>query len=461
MLDSFSERRVWSISDLTLYIKERLETDPVLREVWVRGEISNFKHHSRGHMYFTLKDEKSRIMAVMFQGYNRFLRFIPKDGLKVIVRGEISIYERDGQYQLYVKEMQPDGIGNLYLAYEQLKSRLQSEGLFDFAHKRKLPRYPKRIALITSPTGAAIRDMITTLKRRYPYVHLLIFPVLVQGEAAPSSIIKGLKLANEYEGIDLIILGRGGGSIEELWAFNDENVARSIYHSMVPIISAVGHETDYTIADFVADLRAATPTAAAEMAVPHIREIKDMLVNIKHRLNQAIQQILQSKQNQLHMLKRSSALRNPENRLKQYEQQLDYLTDSLKRFVKQYPEKRKTELQYLKRRLNQTGILVRVSREREQSRQLLKELEQSMRKVLELKRLKFSYLIQQLDALSPLSILKRGYTLSYDKQKRLVGSVSQISPGDLLYVQFKDGVVEATIWGIKEEDTLWDKKKQS
>lgn len=450
-------REVWSVNDLTKYIKGQLEEDRLLRDIWVRGEISNFKHHSRGHMYFTLKDAHSRILAVMFAGYNRFLRFQPKDGLKIILRGEISLYERDGQYQLYVKEMQPDGVGNLYLAYEQLKNKLQANGYF--AQKRALPSFPQKTALITSPTGAAVRDMITTLRRRYPLVDILIIPVLVQGEFAPDSIQKGIQYANQIDSVDVIILGRGGGSIEELWAFNDENVALSIYHSRIPTISAVGHETDYTIADFVADKRAATPTAAAEIAVPHIRELYDFVRYNRERVNHALKRIVQRKQHQLERLQHANVLRRPTDQLKQHNQQLDRLTDRLKRLVQQYPDMKRKQLSFLHRRVFLINAPAKIENEMQYVERLKKQLYHRIHKQLEGKKIGLSFLIQQLDSLSPLSVLKRGYTLSFDQDKKIVNSVAQVSPGDLLYVQFKDGVVQSTIWGIDEEDSLWDKKK--
>lgn len=448
---------VLSVFELTMYIKEQLEKDSLLRNIWVRGEISNFKHHSRGHMYFTLKDNQSRVLSVMFAGHNRFLRFQPKDGLKVLVRGEISIYERDGQYQFYVKEMQPDGIGNLFLAYEQLKLRLQAEGLF--AQKRNLPQFPKKIALITSLTGAVVKDMITTLKRRYPIVELIIVPVYVQGELAPNSISKGLQLANQLGSIDLIIVGRGGGSIEELWAFNDEQVARSIYNSSIPVISAVGHETDFTIADFVADKRAATPTAAAEIAVPHMRELREIVLNKQEQMSQIIKRLILQRSHQLNSLKSANVMRKPMNRMKQFEQRLDHLTDRIKRIIKYYPDKNRRQLEFLQRRLRLINIAEKIESQKLEIQNLKKKLHSYINKVMLSKRTETVFLIQQLESLSPLSVLTRGYTLSFDKDQNVFSSVNQVSPGDLLYVQYKDGLVQCTVWGIEEEVFLWDKKR--
>lgn len=291
-----AEVKYVTVGALTKYIKRKFEVDPHLRDLWIKGEISNFKYHSRGHMYFTLKDEQARIQAVMFAGYNQYLSFRPEDGMKVLVRGEISVYEPSGNYQIYVKEMQPEGIGNLYLAYEQLKKRLEAEGLFSAEHKKPIPAFPRYIGVVTSPTGAAIRDILTTIRRRYPIATVILFPTLVQGEEAAGSIVRSIEKANELGYIDVLIVGRGGGSIEELWAFNEEAVARAIFASKVPIISAVGHETDFTIADFVADLRAPTPTGAAELAVPHVTELMERISQRKLRLMRAMKEKLPQNQ---------------------------------------------------------------------------------------------------------------------------------------------------------------------
>lgn len=254
-----------TVTALTKYMKRKLDMDPHLRDVWLKGEISNFKLHSRGHMYLTIKDDQARINAVMFAGNNRFLKFKPENGMKVLVRGEVSVFEATGQYQLYIQQMEPDGLGSLYLAFEQLKERLRTKGYFDEQYKKKIPTIPHHIGVITSPTGAAVRDIITTIKRRYPVAQVTVLPVLVQGVNAASSITKAIYKANDMGEFDVIILGRGGGSIEELWSFNEESVAEAIFHSKIPIISAVGHETDVTISDYVADLRAPTPTGAVSL----------------------------------------------------------------------------------------------------------------------------------------------------------------------------------------------------
>jgi len=325
------EQRYLSVNALTKYIKRKFDADPHLRDIHVRGEISNFKQHSSGHMYFTLKDEKARILAVMFSSQSRLMKFAPENGMKVIVKGDISVYEPSGQYQIYIKEMRPEGIGELFLAYEQLKQRLDAEGLFAAETKKPIPMYPRTVGVITSPTGAAIRDVITTIKRRYPIANILVFPALVQGENAAPSIVKAIEKANAMNEIDVLIVGRGGGSIEELWAFNEEITARAIFLSKIPIISAVGHETDFTIADFVADLRAPTPTGAAELAVPHIDELMDRILQRQTRLLRAMKGKFQFENERLHRAKKSYAFRYPHRLYEQKLEQVDKLTEMIVR----------------------------------------------------------------------------------------------------------------------------------
>lgn len=267
-----------TVSVINRYLKDQFDRNEHLRVVFLKGEISNFKGHTTGHLYFSLKDENSRISAIMFSSYAKKLTFVPADGKKVLVTGRIGVYEATGSYQIYVDDMQEDGVGNLYLAYEKLKSDLEKEGLFDVKYKQPIPKYPQRIGIVTAPTGAAIRDILSTIKRRYPICETLLFPALVQGEYGADDIVKKINMAQDYD-LDVLIVGRGGGSIEDLWNFNEEKVARAIFSSRIPIISAVGHEIDYTIADFVADMRAPTPTGAAELAVPNLADLKNILIN--------------------------------------------------------------------------------------------------------------------------------------------------------------------------------------
>ena len=310
--DSMNDIKYYSISALNRAIKNMFDSKPELSNVFIKGEISNFKHHSRGHFYFTLKDENSRIAAVMFASNASKIKFEPEDGLKVLVSGRVTVYEQTGGYQIYVEQMDLDGIGNLYLEYEKLKKKLEEEGLFSLDHKRPIPKFPKRIGIITAPTGAAIRDILSTIKRRYPICETILFPALVQGVGAKESIVEQLNKAQEFD-LDVIICGRGGGSIEDLWAFNEEIVARAIYASRIPVISAVGHEIDFTIADFVADLRAPTPTAAAELAVVDINTVLEYLSKARDRSYQAITNRIKQQRLILDNLSDSYVLKKPSN----------------------------------------------------------------------------------------------------------------------------------------------------
>ncbi|TCS84039.1 exodeoxyribonuclease VII large subunit [Tepidibacillus fermentans] len=442
---------IFSISELTNYIKNLLDKDPVLSEIWVRGEISNFTHHSSGHMYFTLKDENSKIRSVMFARNNRLLRFIPKNGTKVLCRGYVSIFERDGQYQFYIQEMQPDGIGQLYLAYEQLKQKLEKEGLFDPQKKKPLPPYPKTIGIVTSATGAAIRDMMTTIKRRYPLVNLLLIPVLVQGEEAAKSIAEAIDTFNRYGEVDLLIIGRGGGSIEELWAFNEEIVARSIDQSQIPIISAVGHETDFTIADFVADVRAATPTAAAELAVPHIDELKVHVAHLTKRLERQLLKELQHAKNSFYRILHTSVFRRPKQKWIEYSQRLDRTEEKLTYALQKNVSTQKEKYTSLHHRLLQEKPNQKINYAKETvmrlKKQLIREMEINQKRFKEQLALK----IGKLDALSPLKVLQRGYGVAYNEQRTsLIRSVKNVNLGDIIHLDLYDGSLDCQVWGMEE-----------
>ncbi len=397
--------KIITVSQLTGYIKEKLESDPALNNVWVRGEVSNFKHHSSGHMYFTLKDKNSALRCVMFRSRNQNLQFVPSDGMAVIARGYVTVYERDGQYQLYVGELQPDGVGALYTAFLQLKERLAREGLFDQSRKRQLPAFPRRVGVVTSPTGAAVRDIINVMTRRYPQAHIIIIPVAVQGEAAPGQVARGIQLANRVEGIDVVIVGRGGGSIEELWAFNTEVVARSIYASRIPVVSAVGHETDFTIADFVADKRAPTPSAAAEIVVPDCREVRKYVENLTKRLAVGVRGRTASLRERVARLSESQALRRPKDGLYRKMQDVDYLI----------------------RRLGQ-AILVRMNN----------------------KKTGLALQISRLDSLSPLATMGRGYTICRDGQGAVVKRISQVRTGQQVELVMMDGKADCVVENVKE-----------
>lgn len=442
--------RYLTVTALTKYIKRKFDADPHLQDIWVKGEISNFKAHSRGHMYFTIKDQQARIQAVMFAGYNRDLKFTPENGMKVLLRGEVTVFESNGNYQLYVKEMQPDGIGNLYLAYEEMKKRLDAEGLFSNRYKKPIPKIPHYIGIVTSPTGAAIRDIITTIRRRYPIAKVIVFPALVQGVNAGPSVVKAIEKANEFGKIDVLIVGRGGGSIEELWAFNEEIVARAIFHSKVPIISAVGHETDVTIADFVADLRAPTPTGAAELAVPHMAELSERLLVRHTRLLRAMKEKLVKDSKRLDTLRKSYAFRFPKNLYEQKQQQLDRLVDRFEREGAMTIARKQEEFKKLSLRLQHnhpSEKLVQAKQKHDlHSKMLLKEFTQ----ILKQKQFVFSSTVSKLEALSPLKIMDRGYSLVYDRESHLVKSVQQVEQGNRIKVKLTDGHLDCEVIEIEE-----------
>lgn len=447
------EKKYLTISALTKYIKRKFDADPHLQNVYVRGEISNFKQHSSGHMYFTLKDEKARILAVMFSNQARFMKFSPENGMKVMVRGDISVYEPSGQYQIYIHHMQPDGIGELFLAYEQLRKRLEAEGMFAFEKKKPLPPYPKTVGVITSPTGAAIRDIITTIKRRYPVVNILVIPALVQGDNAAPSIVRAIEKANAMNEIDVLIVGRGGGSIEELWAFNEEGVAKAIFQSDIPIISAVGHETDFTIADFVADMRAPTPTAAAELAVPHIEELFERLLQRKTRLHQAIAGKVKYEKQRLERIQKSYAFRYPQRLYEQKLEQVDKLTEMLVRGTSRLTLQKKSQLEIIHSRLRRNHPSAALKDALERLERSQKELQRSMVQIIVKKHTEFDRVVSTLEALNPLKIMERGFSLAYTDENRLVKSIKQVKVDETLQIQLTDGSLYCQVQKIKESET--------
>ena len=388
-----------SVSELNRYIKDRVAEDEFLNSVFVKGEISNFKHHYTGHMYFTLKDESSLIKCVMFKSSTATLNFIPKDGMKVLVLGSVAVYERDGVYQIYCKAMQEDGMGSLYKAYEELKSKLEKEGLFDESHKKKIPLYPKIVGVLTSQTGAVIRDIINVSTRRNPNVYIRLLPVPVQGPGAAEQIASKIKLMNEKKLADILIVGRGGGSLEDLWPFNEEIVARAIYESEIPIISAVGHETDFTIADFVADLRAPTPSAAAELAVPDIYELKQKIQNYQNRYKEALKKKIEVMKLKFEKIMKSRVFTDPTRKIIDNSIILD---DYIKRLEKAITETQKH------------------------------------------KKNKYNELIAKLDALSPLKTLIRGYSI-VEKEVKIIKSAKQVNKLDEISIKFIDGKIQAKV----------------
>ena len=389
-----------TVSSLNHYIKTIIDEDEILNNVYIRGELSNFKKHYSGHLYFTLKDETSLIKCVMFQSYTKFLKFEPKDGMSVVILGTVSVFERDGVYQIYAKGMEPDGMGALYTAYEQLKEKLEEEGLFDEKHKKEIPVLPKAIGVVTSKTGAVIRDIINVTTRRFPNVHIVLYPAAVQGTGAAETIVKGIEYFNQTKNVDTIIIGRGGGSLEDLWPFNEEITARAIYHSELPIISAVGHETDYTIADFVADLRAPTPSAAGELAVPDILEEKWKIRNISQRLGNALKQKVIKMRERYAIAINSKAMRNPQDMLAERMMQLDYH---------------------------------------------IKNLEKNFRLKIKDAHIQLVEFASRLDNLSPLKTMMRGYSIVEGDNEKVIKSVKELKKNDVVTIQMYDGKLKANI----------------
>jgi exodeoxyribonuclease VII large subunit len=398
---------IFSVSQLTGYLRALIDGDEVLQNVLVQGEISNCKLHSSGHLYFTLKDKASCLRAVMFRSRASGLLFRPDNGMQVIAQGNISVYERDGQYQIYVNSLQPAGLGSLHLAFQQLKQKLEAEGLFAAERKRPLPAFPKTIGIATSPTGAAIRDLYSIIRRRYPKVRVYLVPILVQGKEAPQSIVRALSILGELPEVDVVIVGRGGGSLEELWAFNDERVARAIAACAKPVISAVGHESDFTIADLVADQRAATPSAAAELVVPLLGEVEDNLVGLWRRLSMALQGLLTSRKQQLQQLSERRVLQSPERLLQPLHQRVDGLATRLQLSLALRIKSAQAELQAA------TG---------------------------------------KLEALSPLAVLSRGYSVTRNRQGRVIKAALQLQPGDLIETILAQGQVISEVKTIGGSD---------
>lgn len=386
---------VLSVSQLNRYIKMNFDADENLANIFISGEISNFTNHYRtGHLYFTLKDDSAAVRAVMFNSSAKRLKFMPEDGMKVIARGRVSVYEASGQYQLYVDDMQPDGVGALNLAYEQLKEKLQKEGLFSEHHKKPLPPYPEKVGVITSPTGAAVRDIINVLGRRFPYAEIVFCPVLVQGDGAHLQLTDAINLFNFERAADVIIIGRGGGSIEDLWEFNDEGLARAVYNSEIPVISAVGHETDFTICDFVADMRAPTPSAAAELAVPDANELQYALSALKNRMFLNVSSGIADRRSRLEYLMSKGALKSPDEMLSNRSQRLD---TAFSKMLSSYE--------------NRIGG----------------------------KKVEFISAATALSKLDPMSVLMRGFAFVSDKSGKNVYSSQALAKGDEINVRFHDG----------------------
>jgi exodeoxyribonuclease VII large subunit len=434
----------------------KLDADFMLQNVWVRGEISNFTHHSSGHFYFTLKDKDSKIKCIMFARQTSKINFVLKDGLGVIANGSVTIYERDGQYQLYISSLQPDGIGNLYLAFEQLKQKLEREGLFLHSRKRPIPSFPSTVGVITSKTGAAIRDIVTTLHRRNPATSILVYPIAVQGIHAAPSIVKAIQFMNELQTADVLIVGRGGGSLEELWSFNEETVARAIAKSKIPIISAVGHETDVTIADFVADLRAATPTAAAELAVPNQQELIKQLSHWNQRMVKAIQSILSTRIDKLTRFKRSPFFINPRMQLMmQQVSRLERYQSELHLQINTVTSKSRERLSKIDQKLREANPIIFIHQSRANIRVLHLKLAQSIQTIKTEHYHHFMLILRKLDALSPLKVMERGYSLVYGNQNKLIRSLGEVAVDDEITIRLLNGFLGCkviTMKGVQENE---------
>ena len=410
-----------TVSQINAYLKKKLKMDVNLRNIYIRGEISNFKTYPSGHSYFTLKDEKSQIPSVMFSSRRRLLKFEPKNGMKVIIKGSIEVYERDGKYQLQANSITEDGIGELHIAFEQLKKKLDREGLFDDAHKKEIPKYPQRIGVVTARTGAAVRDIITTIKRRYPYCEVLVFSTLVQGDMAASQIVRQIRHAQQFD-IDTLIVGRGGGSIEDLWPFNEEIVAREIYACKIPVISAVGHEIDFTISDFVADKRAATPTAAAEIAVPEIREVRYKINQLNQRINKSINDALIQNRRKIDNISQKQIFKNPESIYEIKQMHLDNLIGKLNYTSKNIISENRNKLI----KIESKSVLT------------------NPQEVTKVKREMFLRNVDRLRILDPLLTLKRGYSIAKVDNK-VISSAKDVKTGDELDIEFDDGTINTKV----------------
>lgn len=433
-----------TVKALTKYIKRKFDADTHLRDVYVKGELSNVKVHSSGHIYFTLKDESARLTSVMFAMNARGLKFVPESGMNVLVRGDINVFEAAGQYQLYASSIQPDGIGELFLAFEQLKKKLEQEGLFHPSRKKQLPAFPKKIGVVTSKTGAAIRDILTTLERRYPISEVLVFPSIVQGPQAAPSIVESIREANALGDIDVMIVGRGGGSIEDLWAFNEEIVARAIAESKIPIISAVGHETDTTIADFVSDLRAPTPTAAAEMAVPSKENLMKNILSYQSASLHFVTKRLTDEKNRYRRAITSPVMATPEKLYRPFIERYIRAEQQLHKEVKRISQEKNRDFFQLENRFKQLSPQKLITIQSKTLQTSTNQLTQAMIASFEKNRQQFTGSLRTLQALNPLKIMDRGYSITY-KEGILVKSVEDVQQGDSIFVTLSDGQIEATV----------------
>ena len=422
------EKRYLTVTALTKYIKYKFDKDAHLKNVLLKGEISNFKHHSRGHFYFTLKDDKAQISAIMFASSSKNVIFTPKDGMSILVEGYITVYEANGGYQIYVNKMSEDGLGDLYLAYEQLKKKLSDEGLFDDIHKQQIPRFPKRISVLTSPTGAAVRDIINIVNRRFPISEIIVYPTLVQGPYAKDNIVENIKKVNKDKLTDVIILGRGGGSIEDLWPFNEEAVAYEIFKSKIPIISSVGHETDFTISDFVSDLRAPTPSGGAELAVPNKEDLYKYLSQMISQNELALKRLMKRKNDSLNNILTSYIFRDPLRLTEQKSRKLDHIMEKL-------------DLLHPGNKLKQSS---------EEVLHKTKLLNNYFHRLLEKKQTDYLLKLNKLELVNPLSIMKKGYSLS-KVNGTIIKTIKDVKVSDKVDILVNDGVIETTVINVRED----------
>lgn len=433
---------------MTKYIKRKFDADPHLREVYVKGELSNVKMHSSGHIYFTLKDDAARIQATMFRTAAAKLAFKPEEGMMVYIRGDVNVYETAGIYQLYVQTMEPDGIGGLFIAFQQLKETLQREGLFNPNFKQAIPPFPKAIGVLTATTGAAIRDICTTIQRRYPQAEICIYPTLVQGAGAAANIAKNIQLANRHAQCDVLIVGRGGGSIEDLWAFNEEIVARAIFESRIPIISSVGHETDTTIADFVADLRAPTPTAAAELAVPNQHELKERITTNVARLQQIVTAQLRFERNRLQKYQQSYPLATPEKLYRPFIERLAHTDMKLQQAMQVYMLKKRNEAEKTFAKMQFFSPQKSIQMEQQKLAQLHNELNRAVQHRLNEGKSQLHSTIRTLAALNPLAMMEKGFNLTY-RENQVIKEAAQLALDDAIEIHYQDGIVRAKVMDIE------------
>jgi len=444
--------QIWSVSELNRKIRELLENE--IGYIWLTGEISNWRVASSGHAYFTLKDSESEITAVMFRGSLQTIKFKPENGIEVIVFGQITVYEKRGTHQIIVEQIEPKGMGALQLAFEQLKKKLEAEGLFDTAHKIKLPLLPRKIGVVTSPSGAAIRDILKVLSRRFANVHVILYPARVQGNEAAGDIVAGIRFLDQY-GVDVIIVGRGGGSIEDLWPFNEEIVVRAVYEAKTPIISAVGHEIDYTLTDFAADVRAPTPSAAAEMVIPDQTVLWDAIQTKKQKLVRAFKHIIQTYQHRLELLKPQYSVKSIKSWLREHQRMLMDYREQLENWWALKRQALHQQIQKAKYALQIMSPQSRIKSQKESLSYLKKQLEQKIFVIQQNQKSKFMFCTAKLEALSPLKVLNRGYALVWrEPEHELVRSINQLDTGNHVKMQFPDGNAHAVV-----EQTERDKEE--